>query len=92
MCFLPVCGGTIYSHRLLRMKIGSEQQLQKLLALWQMWSERADGSRSVDFWDEPRLTGQEITIRIAPATLKTITKTLRSANITFSTLTNDLQT
>ncbi|XP_022708271.1 carboxypeptidase B-like [Varroa jacobsoni] len=79
-------------HRLLRMKIGSEQQLQKLLALWQMWSERADGSRSVDFWDEPRLTGQEITIRIAPATLKTITKTLRSANITFSTLTNDLQT
>ncbi|OQR73366.1 zinc carboxypeptidase A 1-like [Tropilaelaps mercedesae] len=78
-------------HRLLRMRIGSAEQLLKLRFLRRSWAERDWGTRAVDFWDEPLESGQEITVRVAPATLRSITKELRSANVTYSTLTDDLQ-
>lgn len=78
-------------HRLFRMKILSETHLRKLRSLQRSWSVKGEAGRQLEFWDEPLQSGQEVTIRVAPSALKSVEKTLRSANVTYSTLTEDLQ-
>lgn len=77
------------SHRLFRMRIISGNQLQKLRHIQRGWSNKACGA--VEFWDEPLVTGQEVTIRVAPSSLDPIRRALESVNVTYSTLTDDLQ-
>ena len=80
-----------FSHRLLKTRILSEEQLAHLKNFRQLWSAEDDGKNEIEFWDEPLEQNQEILLRVAPSKLQDLEKALRGANVPYTTVTKNLQ-